>query len=544
MFFRAKKVRSGDQVYEYLQLVTSERVDGRVRQRVLASLGRLDKLRAEGAIDRLADSLGRFTETVTVLDALRDGAVVVESCPEWGASLVFDRIWKNVGLADELNKLARNRGFGFDVERTCFAIALQRLVGPRAGSDRAGARWLPDIRIEGLNDGAQPVEPQLQHFYRSVAFLAEHKETIETALYCRGRDLFNRPVDVALFDTTSLYFEGEGPEELAARGHSKDGKPQCKQVVLGVVMSSDGRPLCTELWPGNTADAKTVVPVLDALKRRFAIRHVVVVTDRGMVSKANLEAISEAGYDYIVGCKLRSDKTVRDQVLARAGRYHEVRPNLRVKQVNVDGVRYIVCHNPAEQERDRHKREAIIATLRDKIVGRTPKKLISNRGYRRFVKVEPGAGMQIDEDKLTRDARYDGKYVLRTTTDWDAADVALAYKSLWAVERLFRDFKGPLRTRPIYHRNADMVRGHVVGCFLGLYLAVELRKALDGLGDKAAEVEWDALLGDLSALKAITLVLKGRRYLVRNELRGDDWLGFRAAGLKVPTRVQLLEAPT
>jgi len=535
-YFRTKTVKNKGKTYRYLQLVESNRVEGRVVQTVLASLGRLEDLQADGGVDRLAMSLARYTEKVMVLDALQDGSVVADDCRQWGPALVFDRMWKKLGLGRIVRELAGKREFQFDVERVVFAMALQRLVRAQTGSDRDGCHWLQEVRIDGLTDGTADVEPALQHFYRAVGFLDDAKETIEERLWFEGRDLFNRQVDIALFDTTSLYFEGEGPKGLAARGKSKDGRYDCTQVVLGVVLTQDGWPLCFETWPGNTTDVTTVVPMLDKLRNRFDIRRVVFVADRGMTSKANLQAIEDAGFDYIVGCKLRGDKEVRDTVLSRAGTYRTVADNLRVKQVEVEGRRYVVCHNPIEEEHDRFKREAIVERLRENLVGKSPKKAMPHRGYKRFLSVT-GATVRLDEAAIKKDARYDGKYVLRTSTDWATQDVAAAYRSLWQVEHFFRDFKTPLNARPIYHRNAKQVRGHLMGCFLGMVLATALRRALDELGEDAKGVEWHRLMRDLRRIQAIDMTLGDRRYLVRSELEGKAWLAFRAAGIKPPPRV-------
>jgi len=537
MYLRSKTVRTKTATHEYVQLVTSSRENGKVVQRVVATLGRRDQLQASGGLDRLAESLGRFTERVTVLDALADGTVVAEDCPEWGPALVFGRLWDDLGLRSLLRELVQNRGFSFDVERIAFAMALQRLVHPEPGSDRNGLEWLASCRIEGINDGTERCPPQLQYFYRTAAFLAEHKDEIERRLWARGRTLFDYQVDVALFDTTNAYFEGEGPDELAKLGKSKEGRYDCPLVTVGVVLTGDGWPLCSEVWPGNMSDAKTVLPILDALKKRFSIRQVVFIADRCMVSKDNLAAVREAGYDYIVGCKMRGDKEVREHVLSHPGRYHKVADNLRVKQVVIEDKRYIICHNPLEAERDRQARDKILAALKEKVAGKSAKKLTANRGYKRFLKTPPKSAIAIDEDAVRQDARYDGKYVLRTSTAWSSEQVAVAYKSLRMVERFFRDYKGLLNLRPFFHKRHETLRGHILGCFLALYLAVALRKSLAELG-KDGETEWARLVLDLRRVRAVTLRLAGRAYLVRSELHGAAHLAFRAAHMKPPPRVQ------
>ena len=268
---------------------------------------------------------------------------------------------------------------------------------------------------------------RLAHFYRTVGWLWRRKERIERHLYDRDRDLFNEGLDLVFFDTTSTYFDGRGWEGWAKLGKTRDHRPDHLQLILGVVMRRDGVPITCEIWPGNLQDTKTLLPILEGLKKRFRIGKVVLVCDRGMVSARNLKAIRQARYDYIVGMKMRGLLEVRERVLKRAGRYREVKHILEAKQVWVEDRRYVVCFNPERVEKDRRDRQAILDKLAAKLAAGGVKRLITNRGYRRFLKVTRGAA-QIDAARVKEDERYDGKYVLRTTTDLRAAEVGEAYK--------------------------------------------------------------------------------------------------------------------
>src|SRR5262249_55765768 len=233
----------------------------------------------------------------------------------------------------------------------------------------------------------------------------------------------------------------------------------------------------------------------ELLRKRVAIQRVGVVGDRGMVSAKNLAALEALGVQSIVGVKMRGVREVRDEVLARAGRYPLVRENRQVKEVQLEDRRYIVCFNPEEAAKDRADREQILATLEKKLASGGVKRLIPNRGYRRFLKIRAGQ-CTIDQQRVEEDTRYDGKYVLRTTTDLPAEEVALAYKNLLWIERLFRDLKSLLETRPIYHHwLKDNAKGHIFACFLALYLVVVLRKKIAALG---RSIEWADLIRDLS----------------------------------------------
>jgi Transposase DDE domain len=529
MFVRVKRVPTNGRDYRYLQVVETRRERGRVTQHLVANFGRLDEVVASGDLDRVIEGLVAHSQTLQLIQRYRGGAVQATSDKVWGPVLIFERLWEDLELPALLRRLVRRRRLAFDFERVVFALVLQRILAP--GSDRAGVKWSETVHARGFET------LRLPHYYRALRVLWEKKVPIEQALYAKGLDLFNQPLDLVFFDTTSLYFEGRGPAGLARLGKSKDHRPDHPQVILGILMRRDGLPIACEVWPGNTADVTRLTVIADLLRKRFAIQRVVVVCDRGMISAQNLAALEALGFQSIVGAKMRGVREVRDEVLARAGRYQDVRENLQVKEVRVEDRRYIVCFNPEEAAKDRADREQILATLEKKLARGGVKRLIPNRGYRRFLKVRAGQ-CTIDQQRVDEDARYDGKYVLRTTTDLPADEVALAYKNLLWIERLFRDLKSLLETRPIYHHWVkDNVKGHIFACFLALYLVVVLRKKIAALG---RPVEWADLIRDLSQLRAIGLQLDDQHYLLRTDLRGTAHTAFQAVGLRPPPLAQVL----
>src|SRR5207253_7817854 len=181
--------------------------------------------------------------------------------------------------------------------------------------------------------------------YRACDLLAELQGELELALWDRRRTLFEQELELVFFDTTTTYFEGERLEGWARFGHSKDRRPDRLQLVVGILCTRQGIPIAHRVFAGNTNDVDALLAAISELKQRFQVERVVVVADRGTVGKRTLEALEQAGFDYIVGVRLRKLKAAR-AVLARAGRYRELAPNLRGKQVLHEGVRYIVCHNP------------------------------------------------------------------------------------------------------------------------------------------------------------------------------------------------------
>ncbi len=527
MFVRAKTVRSGKRTYRYLHIVENRWENGRTRQHIVGSLGRLEDLQAQGDLERVIRQLVEHCPSVQLVRAQAAGTLQVVCDKVWGPVLVFERLWEELGLKELLAQAGRRRKFGFDFERMVFAQVLQRFLEP--GSDLRGSKWVRTVQAEGFET------LRLAHFYRSLGPLWDRKKEIEEALYRRGLDLFNQELDLVFFDTTSTYFEGTTLRGWAKLGKSKDHRPDHLQLVIGVVLRKDGFPVCCEVWPGNTADMKTVLPIVDRLKERFRIRRVIFVCDRGMVSKENLEELTAARYEYIVGVKMRGLVEVRDEVLGRAGRYRVVGPNLQVKEVFVEDRRYVVCYNPEEAEKDRRDREAILEKIEKKLKAGGVKALLSNRGYKRFLKVEREAAA-IDRKKVEADARYDGKFVLRTTTNLPAAEVAEAYKQLTSIERLWREMKDVLRMRPNYHwQKRKNVKGHIFTVYLALYLSALLRRKLRDAGVKA---QWDEVIRDLSSLRAVTVQLAGEKYLMRSPLEGCAGKVLAAVGVKPPPLAQ------
>ncbi len=552
MFVRRKK--SG--AYEYLQIVHNERIEGRVKQRVIATLGRLDLLQKTGQIDALLASCARFAEHTAVLTAHRQGRILPAEKIRIGPVLVFERLWQELGLPKIFQRLLAERRFEFDVERAVFLTVLHRLFA--SGSDRAAEVWRERYAIQGVES------LQLHHLYRAMAWLGEPlaedqqaaatrftprttKDWIEEALFEQTRDLFSG-LDLVFFDTTSIYFEGEGGETIGQYGHSKDHRPDRKQMVVGVILDGEGRPVCCELWPGNTTDVATLIPIVDRLKQRFHIQSVCVVADRGMISRDTIRQLQASDRDvrYLLGARLRSVKEVYDQVLRRGGRYQEVHgakkkskdpAPLKVKEVWVEDRRYIVCHNEDQAKKDRADRQAIVAALRDQLQ-RGAKSLVGNKGYRKFLKTRSGGGFDVDEAKIESEARFDGKWVLQTDTDLLPAECALKYKGLWIVERLFRSIKSILDTRPIYHQCDETIRGHVFCSFLALMLLKELQARLAARG---RQVEWQRLRDDLDALEEITVRTRGNTFVIRSDLQGDAGKAIQAAGIALGPVVRLEE---
>ena len=548
MFFRRKKSGAA----EYLQIVRSQRVEGKPRQFVLATLGRVDELERSGELERLLASGARICETAIVLAAHEKGETATVESRRFAAPAIFERLWTETGCRGAVSALARERGFRFDVERAVFLSVLHRLLDP--GSDRACENWRDAYAIDGVAD------LDLHHLYRTMGWLGEAdvdqhgatlgpraiKDLIEEALFAARRDLFNE-FSLMILDTTSLYFEGRGGETLGQYGKSKDHRPDLRQVVLAVVIDGNGRPVCSELWPGNTTDVTTLQPVVRRLKHRFAISRVGVIADRGMMAKGTLEALEASNTEYILGTRERSTREVQE-VLADPGPFVPLSIpkaaergiiELEIKEVARGGRRYIVVYNEAEARRDAEKRGEIVRKLMKKLK-EGDKALVGNKGFRRYLSQEGDGGFRVDPARIEDDARFDGVYVLRTNTTLSPLNVVLRYRERWGVEDIFRTAKSVLGTRPIFHKCDDTIRGHVFCSFLALVLRKELQDRLDAAGH---DLEWARVLGDLDRMVETTVEKDGKRFVLRSAPPGSASAVFQTVGVALPPPVRPAEKP-
>ncbi len=534
----------------------SGREGAAVRQTVIANLGRADELAVSGALASLLASGAKLTDQVLLINALdedAEGALSV-AAKRIGGPLLFGRIWERLGIDAVLADLLTERAFEFPVERAAFVAALHRLFV--SGSDRDCASWMTDYDIPG----AEGLDLHL--FYRAMAWLGEEleekpaearaprcvKDLIEERRFERRRDLF-ADLSAVFMDTTSLSFYGEGGETLGEHGYSKDYRPDLKQMILGLIVDGDGRPICTEMWPGNTADVTALLPVIDRLRQRFSIGRVCVVADRGMISAAAIAGLDERKLEYILGARERSDAVVRRIVLENDDPFVPLlierkagETQLFVKQVKVEGVRYVVCRNEEEAENDRKDREAIVAAL-DAQLKKGDKALIGNSAYRRYLRkvgAKGGRSFEIDAGKLAEEARFDGIFVLRTNAKVTPLQAVLRYRDLLQIEELFRRTKSIMRTQPIFHSSDAAIRGHVFCSFL----ALSMQKHLDDLAREAGLVsEWKDLLRDLDRLAQARIRHRGADWLVRTDAPPSIISLFRSAHVALPPRARPARPP-
>ncbi|MGH2871870.1 MAG: IS1634 family transposase [Solirubrobacteraceae bacterium] len=526
MYLRSTARRTkGGGVVRYLALAHNERNERGVPvARVIHNLGREDLLDRD-ALVRLVRSIQRFLGGEEALRAGAPHGFEFLAAPECGGPHVIGELWTQLGIGKAITRVAGGGRGRSGVERAICAMVCQRALEP--ASKLEATRWVGrDVVIDGV-DGVS--DDQL---YRAMDFLLACSERVQESVFFSVAHLLNLEVDVIFFDTTSTYWEtepgeepeGEGDEEaegaeedgpLRRLGHSKDHRPDLPQVVIGLAVTREGIPVRVWVWPGNTNE-RSVVEEVKADLVGWRLGRAIYVVDSGFSGQANLRHLRSAGGHYIAGVKLRSGMRETEQALSRQGRYRQVKDNLRVKEVNVgDGdaaERFIVCHNPAEADRDRVRREQRIARIeaelerlraqRERAKTKTDREahqrgecaLRDHKTLSRYLRQTTTGRLVFDREKIAAEERLDGKYLLTTSDpNLSAEDVALGYKQLLEAERSFRDLKGVLRLRPVYHSKADRIRAHVLICFLALVI---IRVAENRTGDT-----WRTIRSELGQIR-------------------------------------------
>jgi len=518
MYLRETRRTNRDgSVVAYLQLAHNERhpQTGSPVAKVVHSFGRAELVDRD-ALARLVSSISRFLTPEQAMSAAVGVDVEVLDSRHLGGAWTLDRIWERLGIGAAIRRVAAGRRLdGEAVERVVFSLVAQRALEP--GSKLAGTKWVAErVAIEGCTGFREDAA------YAAMDFLLEALPEIASEIFGSVAHLLNLDLDIIFVDTTSTYWEVDGADELAdlqdtvvgddgvsrpvenaarAFGHSKDHRTDLPQVVIAMAVTRDGVPVRCWTFPGNTGDTSIIRTVKDDLAG-WNLHQMVWVADRGFASAANRAYLTRGGGHYIHAEKLRNTNSEAAAALARPGRYRTVAGNLRVKEVAVapggkgDGdqgaraQRFVVCHNPEQADRDETVRGPLVAHLeqlmagsdgwtdrrRDEFVG----SLKTKPGLRRYLRRTNTGLLRIDAAAIKREQHLDGKWLLRTSdSTLTPDDLAAAYKTLLQVERGWRDMKGALGLRPVFHYREDRIRAHVQLCWLALLLMRVIENATD-----------------------------------------------------------------
>jgi len=507
--------------HTYAQIVESYRDGGEPKHRTVFNLGRVDLLLGNKSIQRLGRRLlelsGAADEVVDLMTASEAKIL------NWGYK-AYEKIWKSFELPKILNTIKDSRKFSYDIEATCFRMVIQHLLDPKSKL----ATYEEQDRYANLPTVS------LQHFYRSLDVLAQEKEKIEQKLFNRNVTLFNMKVDVVFYDVTTFSFESVKEDSLRDFGYSKNGQFKEVQVVLGLLIDCEGRPVGYELFRGNTFDSRTMITALEALEKRFGIRNVVIVADRGINSKLNLKHIVDKGYGYIVASKLKSmpgsivrealdpegfasiedpeDDDFRFKVMDHKNMIRD-----ESKVIDVLDESLVITYSAKRARKDmadlRRHVEKAGKLLEDKGSIESSQK----RGGRKYLKSIKDAPVkwEMDTKAIERDERFAGYYGIQTSEkNMSVKEILDAYHSLWKIEESFRVMKTTLEVEPVFVWTEQRIKGHFMMCFMAFLLErtleFQLRRSGHGAGPGAIQKA-------LNELNYVEIEVEGERFYIKTK---------------------------
>ncbi|MBU1895471.1 IS1634 family transposase [Patescibacteria group bacterium] len=484
MFIKRCITKRGAKTYHHYQIVKSYREDGKTRHQVLANLGVL----SQKTIDTLIRGLNRIKEKPY---SLIETGLKSKKVLAYGDVQVLVALWDRLGISKIINRHLRKKcKASFDVAAYALLMTIHRLINP--GSKLALTDWFMKIDFPQISD------LDYLKLLRSLAYVYRVKDEVEADLFQAQQNLFNLKVDIIFYDVTSTYFEGEGPE-YAAKGYSRDRRPDRVQILLALAVTQEGLPIGHESYAGNISDKSTVIELIEKLKTRFSISRCIFVGDRGMVSPENIAYLKRQNYEYIFALRRRRLRESEDKFETNLEKYKSFKTysfDGNIKEVKYfeyaadeRGRRYLVCHNEEMAIKDQLKVEERIKKISQRIEEirqeyKNPQIILRYVSritlVDRFFKYGIAGGkffFYLKEESVEFEKLIAGKYVLKTDTkDLSAEKIIETYKNLLIVENAFKDMKNFIDLRPIYHREDIHVKGHIFICVLSYLLQRVLEK--------------------------------------------------------------------
>jgi len=542
MYIRVTKNSRGN---AYYHLVESFRHDGKVRQRVLLSLGRVE----EGKLEKLAEAVSKHLDRVNALNLA--SSIDISQAYLFGPLLLLQYMSEQLGISNVLSDIAQKHDrLQFNFERAVFSMVVSRFMEPisKLGLwDRMLDRFYP-----GLFDN----DIELHHLYRSLDLLSIHKEDIEKQLFYYGKDLFNVQVDVVLYDLTTLRFESTRTDlaDLPRFGYSKEKRSDCTQVVLGLLTDTEGIPLGFEVHPGNTFEGKTLEGMVSKLRKKFTVNRFIFVADRGLFSSENLKYLRKDSGEFIVGFKIGTSKKIIQDEFYDIDRFSFVNDELAWYETPKDQDRYIVTWSKSRAERDSKAREDILDKIRKKLSRKnvSDKDFVSNSNYKKYVCISSKNKPTLNQEAIEKERKKDGFFGIITNVKKDsmsAARIISEYKQLWRIEDAFGELKGTFRTRPMFHWTDDRIIGHIMICFLAYlceaHLTRNLRTKAEILNSKA--IGKDCIksrplttvqgLKELNQVLAIPIKIKNQTIWVRTDIPENAMKLLNSISIKIPPKI-------
>lgn len=593
MFVRVRKQPGKNGPIPYAYLVNNEwnTIKKKHEQKIIASMGRLTDLPIDGTIEKMISALDRFAKTMgwatlsngIILSDLSDETILSKT-KEWGSffltrhsvhTLSLDAIFSSCYAAAPkkvTREIAKDRFLA-----TMTAILARRLYPRTDASERSTHAW-----YEKDVFGTEKESLSLMDFYRTLDVLIDQKDAIERSYYEKNLTLFNGKLDLVLFDTTSIYYWGSQEngkqEDLLQYGFSKDGKGNLKQLIVGVLMTSDGIPIAHEVFAGNTSDVTSFRRIITVIKEKYKLEKIILIADRGMVSEQNLLTLEQSGFSYVVGIRMRqmpnqlkqkllvpldedsvehetdfmdksadnlyvrefpvsafSDTEIQEFFLKKIKQGKLATTTFDEKELiaSIHNRRFFICVNPFVKEATKKKREYFTKIIEKKIKTTPTKEWIVKNGYKKYLKFDKGLSPTIDYDRLTDEELYDGKWIIMTNEKTISSYTAgTYYKTLQTIERGFRDLKSLITVQPIFHFTERRMRAHIFTCFLSLIIKWYICRMIN----KYSQEEGRRFIEEMIALKAIA-VDETIPVFVRTALSKDTQETMGKLGMKIPGKV-------
>ena len=537
------KITKNQRGYAYYHLVEAYREDGKVKQRTLMSLGRVE----ENKLEQLYEAISKHLETVNILNLSKE--IDISDTYILGPLLVLERMVEAMGIKAALqNVLSQHKKLQFDFEKVVFTQLCSRFIKPVSKLSLYD-NWVGRMYPEMIDH-----QVDLQHIYRSLDILADHKEEIEKFIYQWKKDLFTINVDVVLYDLTTLRFEStrEDLGELRRFGYSKEMRTDCTQVVLGLLTDTDGIPLCFEIHPGNTFEGKTLQGIVEKMRGKFLIRRFIFIADRGLFSFENLDHIRADKGEFIVGLKMGSMSKLRQEDYFDLSKFKWINENLAFYETTLNDDRCIITWSKSRSDRDRKAREDILEKITLKLAEekKLTKKFITNRSYKKYLRIEGKDHCELNHKAIVEEAKKDGFFgIITNVGSMEASEIVTHYKKLWKIEDAFGEIKGTLKTRPMFHWTDKRIIGHLMLCFLTYLCEAQLTKLLrESAGNlekksienkiiRTRELTVVQAMDELNRVMAIPVKVRKQTIWVRTDIPSNAQNLIKTIGMRIPPKI-------
>lgn len=510
----------------YLFIMETYRKNGKIRQKYIASLGRLDDENRRKQLEQIAVKLLKFySKNKKLLDI---STAEEKERKIWGPVIVYRKIWNMFGGDEIFKEIIAERKIEFDFFNTIFLMILDRLIDPKSKLKS----YEEQDKYYGIKRN------KLQHLYRALDLLSDNKEKIEKELFCKNVSLFNMKVDIVLYDVTTLYFESIKTDSLKDFGFSKDCKTNNVQILLGLLLDLEGRPVGFDIFPGNTFEGDTLKIAIQKVKEKFNIRRLILIADQGMLSNKNTKIIKDCMYEYVVGSRIKNKAEKIKEDILDIDKYTDIETKdgevLKYRGIGINGERVICTWSSKRARRDRKERERLLIRAKE-ILERGKAQVISKKGAGRYIQVETKGMPVLDEKKIGDDERWDGFYGIQTNcNDFSPQTLLGYYHDLWKIEEAFRIFKSHLEIRPIYHWTPRRIKGHLVLCFIAFLLERTLEIEL-----KKSNIEYssESIRKALNGLQFSDVVIEGEHFYLRSKVEELGNKILRILKIRIPPEI-------